>query len=78
MRIYVVPRTGDGSEDTPFAPSLPDGISWSGYPQGEQFLVISDADLTALPGVTELTGEAITAACDAWGIDRAALGEVTP
>jgi hypothetical protein len=76
-RVFLVPRVGDGSDEAPFAPNVPDNISWKGYPRGDQFLVATDADLTAVPGVVELTGDDLDAACATWGIDRAALGVAT-
>jgi hypothetical protein len=74
-RFYTVPGTGTGTDEDCFRPAVPDETLYVGYPRASDglFLLATDADLSGVPGVTELTDSAIDAACAAWGIDRDAL-----
>jgi hypothetical protein len=73
-RVYVAPAIGGGSSLVDaIRPAIPAGTAGDFYPRGGQFLIATDADLTAVAGVTELTGTGIDDWCATWGINRAEL-----
>lgn len=69
MQYYTVPLIGTGTDEDPYRPDVPEGVSWVGQTDGKDFFIITTKELPDAPGrVKQLPWQAVENATKARGL----------